>query len=454
MDEDNSQALSVEVEVLTDKPTPEEMRKLLGNGASPDSPKSTRWAEFETEGLTPYTDLWDYSKGLGQNYVDIINRAVLLPNPTVQPLIAATYAAMHSQLIKIAPMLTVLGSTGTGKSALTKCLAGFREVTGIKVLGSESTFASLRNSVNHFRFKEFIDNQPVVGLDNEQPVLMVISDVKESFFQGEDGKKKFGWARCRWDRSEEIQAISLGNGENQYSYTFCPCIMQSANTFILKSEYAELYRRSTFIKTSHIESFDASDRVNWYANAENHIEPEMIDWTNCNQEFINFWEGDNDANILRYQQLKRQHGNLKATALEAGMSEHEYKTHFYLMITSRILFDLKPKEVVDLYLSHFKYCKENIVPESEGVTKLVQLVTSDWTHSHEQALKEVALSGLSLSLPKLKFKASEFRAKLDWYKSQQGVMFGASEASITNAMHELGFHIEKQQGLIYWVWNK
>lgn len=444
----------VEVEVLTDRPTPEMMRAILGNGASPDSPKSTRWSDFEEEGLQPYTELWDYSKGLGDNYISIINKAVLLPNHDVQSRIAATYAALHSQLIKIAPMLAILGATGTGKSALTKVLSGFREMDGKNTMGSASTFAAIRNSVNQFRFKQFIDNQPIDGLDNEKPCMMVISDIKEHFFQGEDGLKKFDWARCRWDRSEEIQTISLGNGENLYFHTFSPCIVQSANFFLLKEKFAELYRRSLFIKTSHIDSFSPDEKLKWYNKSFEAIEPEMISWKGCMQEFINFWEGDNDANILHFQKLKRQHGNLKTQALQAGITEHQFRTNFYMMLTSRVLFDLKPSEVIDLYLSHFKFCKENIVPEAEGITRVIQMIVDDFTAPYLDQLKKWAEMGINPAHDPLAIKASEFKAKLDYYKQKQGVMIGASDTALKEAMHNLGFREEKIKGTFHWVWDK
>lgn len=448
------EAIAVESEVLTDKPTPEEIRALLGNGASPDSPKSSRWSDFEAEGLQDYTELWDYSKGLGDNYISIINRAVLLPNHDVQSRIAATYAALHSQLIKIAPMLTILGATGTGKSALTKVLAGFREMHGKNTMGSASTFAAIRNSVNQFRFKSFIDNQPVEGLDNELPCMMIISDIKEHFFSGEDGLKKFDWARCRWDRSEEIQTISLGNGENLYFHTFSPCIVQSANFFILKPKFAELYRRSLFIKTAHIDTFSPDDKGKWYENSFEAIEPEMVNWKGAMQEFTNFWEGDNDANIIHFQKLKRQHGNLKLQALQAGISEHQFKTNFYMMLTSRVLFDLKPSEVIELYKSHFEFCKNEIVPEAEGVTRLVQMIVDDFTQPYIELLNKWKEQEINPAHDPLAIKASEFKAKLDYYKQKQGVMIGASDIALKEAMHNLGFREEKLKGTFHWVWNK
>lgn len=449
------EAISVPVEVLDGIPTPQEMRQLLGSNASAESGDDSIWKQFDDLALTPYTDYWDNTLTLGENYVSLIDRCVLLPNRAVQSKVAASYAAVHSVACRLLPTLSIIGATGTGKSALTKVIAGVREQHGSNTFGSSSTFASLRNAVNKFRFKQFVDNQPIFEKSNEKPCLMVISDIKEFFFKGGDeGAKKFALFRCGWDRSEEVQTISLGNGENLTFYTFCPKILSTVDTFLLKPEFSELYRRSLFIKTEHIDRFNPQDRADWYRDGVEVLEPDSINWTGCNEEFLNFWHGDNNANLMEFAKLRRQHGNLKKQALLNGMTEHQFKGAFDVMCTARVLFNLAPSEVIDLFVKYFTYIKESVIPESEGITKMIQLVTGDWTQEHEKALEEIALAGLRVTLPKLQIKASEFKSKFDWYKQQQGVMFGASESAILSAMGELGFHLEKIQGSIYWVWNK
>lgn len=452
---ENDDAISVQADLVNDgKPSPDEMRALLGMNASADSGKSSIWSEFDDVALIPYTEYWDNNKTLGENYLSLINRCVLLPNRDVQAMVAASYAAVHSVACRVLPTLSIIGATGTGKSALTKVLSGVREQHGTNTFGSSSTFASLRNAVNIFRFKDHIDNEPVFERENELPCLMVIADIKEFFFKGDDGAKKFALFRCGWDRSEEVQTISKGNGENITFYTFCPKILSTVDTFVLKPEFAELYRRSLFIKTEHIDRFNPQEKAAWYGDTVEALEPDSISWKGCNEEFLNFWHGDNNYNLMEFAKLRRQHGNLKKQALLSGITEHQFKGAFDVMCTAKLLFNLKPSEVIELFLNYFQYIKENVIPESEGITKMIQLVTSDWTTDQERALKEIAASGLKVELPKLKIKASEFKSKFDWYRQQQGVMFGASESAISSAMGELGFHLEKIDKAVYWVWNK
>ena len=439
------------VEVVTDKLTPDELRKLLGNGASPDSPKSNKWAMFDDLALQPYTDFWDRELTLGENYVSIINRCVLLPNRKVQSKVVAAYAAVHSIACRVLPTLAIVGSTGTGKSALTKVIAGLREQHGSNTFGSSSTFASLRNAINKFRFMQFIDNQPIYERDNEKPCLMVIADVKEFFFRDPN---KFALFRCGWDRSEETQTISMGNGENLTFYTFCPKILSTVDTFMLKSEYSELYRRSLFVKTEHIDKFSDEDKFAWYQQSNRLLEPDAINWTGADQEFLNFWHGDNDANLMEFARLRRQHGNLKDLARDKGMTEHQFKCCFDIMCTAKILFNMKPTEVILLFVEYFAYIKENVVPESEGVIRLIQFVIKDWTDPHELALNTMREVGIKAKLDPLRVRAVDFKSKYEYYKTQQGVMFGASELSIIQAMDSLGFHTDKHNGIIYWVWNK
>jgi energy-coupling factor transporter ATP-binding protein EcfA2 len=449
----SEETVSVECEVMPvdGKPTPQELNMLLGNNASPDSTKSSRWTDFNDIALQPYTEFWDNNLGLGDNYLNLISKAVILPNHEIQAKIAASYAAMHSIAIKVAPLLFIQGATGTGKSCLSKVLSGLREQHGNKTFGSTSTFSSLRNGVNKFRFKQFIDNQPIYQLDNEIPCLMSIADIKEFFFKDEN---RYALFRCGWDRSEEIQTISLGNGENMSFYTFCPKIVTSRDSFILKETYTELFRRCLFLHTQHVDKFDALDKAKWYENSVEALEPDNIDWTGCSKHFLDFWYGDNDANLLAFGKLRRQQGNLKKQALLHGISEHEFKANFYVMITTKTLFDLSPLEVIEMYKNHFDYCKQNIIPESEGLPRLISLVVSEFTAPHERMLKTLQEKGIKAKPETLKLKASDFKSKLDYYKSQQGVMFGASDGAISQAMRDLGFHEDKINGVFFWVWNK
>ena len=449
--DDNDEVYTPVVEVVTDKPTPEELRKLLGNGASPDSPKSSKWAMFDDLALQPYTDFWDRNLTLGENYVSMIDRCVLLPNRQVQSKVVAAYAAVHSVACRVLPTLAIVGSTGTGKSALTKVIAGLREQQGANTFGSSSTFASLRNAVNKFRFKQFIDNQPIYERDNEKPCLMVIADVKEFFFKDPN---KFALFRCGWDRSEETQTISMGNGENLTFYTFCPKILSTVDTFMLKTEYSELYRRSLFVKTEHIDKFSDEDKADWYQEGKQALEPDAINWTGADQEFLNFWHGDNDANLMEFARLRRQQGNLKDLARSKGMTEHQFKGAFDVMRTAKILFNMTPLEVVKLFIEYFAYIKENVVPESEGVIRLIQFVVKDWTDPHELALRTMREAGIKAKIDPLRVRAVDFKSKYEYYKTQQGVMFGASEMTVIQAMNELGFHTDKFNGVIYWVWHK
>ena len=457
--ETTEEAVSVQVEVMSESsiPTPDELQRILtGNSAHTDSTKSNRWADFTSESSQPYTDFWDASLSLGENYLNIINQSVLLPNHATQSKIAATYAALHSIAIKVAPILWIQGDTGTGKSALSKVLAGLREQGGKNSVSSATRFAALRNHINKERFNQFLDNQPVVGQENENPFMLVIADIKEDFLtsQSNNGAEKFTLLRTGWDRSEEVQAISLGNGESLYFYTFCPKIVTTRDNFILKDKYAELFRRCLFIKTDHIKNFPINEQKAWYERGVDALEPDMIDWLGCNQHFLDFWYGDNDANLLRFGKVLRQQGNLKKQALEHGITEHEFKANFYLMSTSRVLFDLSPLEVIELYKAHFAFIKDAIVPESEGLPKLISMVCGELTAEREKFLADCALAGVSVNIEPFAMKMADFKAKVQYFRDKQGVMFGASEAQIADCMRSLGFHEEKRNGTFYWVWNK
>lgn len=453
----NEEAIAVQAELVDDSSTmsSDELKALLGNSASPDSTKSTRWANFAEESLQSYTDYWDNNLSLGENYLNLINKAVLLPNHEVQSKIAATYAATHSIAIKVAPILWIQGDTGTGKSALSKVLAGLREQDGKNTMSAASSYAAIRNHINRNRFDQFLDNQPIHSLDNEHPFLLVIADIKENFLTSTNGgAERFTLLRTGWDRSEEGQSISLGNGESLYFYTFCLKILTTRDNFILKDKYAELFRRCLFIKTDHINNFSDAEKLRWYSKSIEAIEPDMIDWKGCNEHFLQFWYGDNDSNLLRFGKLLRQHGNMKKQALSHGMTEHQFKACFYLMCTARVLFDLSPLEVIELFSSHFKYCKENIIPESEGLPRLIKLVCDELTYEHEQFLAKSLEAGLEIAYEPFRMKMSEFKSKLQHFKEKQGVMFGASEREIAECMRSLGFHEEKINSVFYWVWNK
>ena len=182
--------------------------------------------------------LFNPDVSLYENAQEAFTTSVLLPNPEIQLPILSAFACLPTALINTAPILCILGRSGSGKSQILKILAA---LNGTTALGSSSSFVSIRNEIKSI---SFLDEIGELQAPNYQ---LVFDDAKADFVEDPD---RFAILRYGYDRSTSIVTISGPiSGQNLRFQTFCPKAFSTTDSFIFEARFAELRRRSLLLRS-------------------------------------------------------------------------------------------------------------------------------------------------------------------------------------------------------------
>ena len=240
-----------------------------------------------------WRELYDDSKLLSYNLLDILHRIVYLPYDFYD--IIAVYFLLPSALCKNIPYLFLCGASGSGKSTIAKLGANLH---GIKISSSSDSYAGIRNDLDKRRraIIERVDPEdPSVTLRTygEANTCMVWDDIDPGVFTTYPDLYrlfKFGSNRA----SSVITISSSEVGQNLEFSTFCPKTFSSISPLHLDDRFRELRRRLIVIPCKRIEDLSDERKIeleitndNWQSNL---IDIDSYDWKDFSKEFKTFWD--------------------------------------------------------------------------------------------------------------------------------------------------------------------
>jgi hypothetical protein len=412
------------------------------------------WNEFDQLSTVSYRDYWDKELNYPQNLMRLMRRCVALPNSDVMIPIAVTYAITHSVACSTVPILFFQGKSGTGKSIASYLMAAFRDEV-VNIIGSSSTFASIRNKVQELRWFGLCEEYPDYSRSNELPYILVYADIKEDNL---DDTQMYGMFRNGFTRSEDCLTISKGDGKNILFRVFGLKVLSSTSDFFTRAKWSELARRLLVIQTKPIDELSDNDLSGF--NNGNQLDPYLINWSGIKHDFRNHWTKERINHLAK---LMRRKGDMKIDCLKKGMGEHQFTASFDLMVTaiaSNIFpdpdFDNKtrPASVIKLFCDYWEYNHKHVVLGHTALHSVCESIINELLANTREVRQAVLDTGKKIDPLDMRFHdrldAKQFMAHLLRAKVN-GAVYSGNPESIVSAMLDLGFKQVSEHGKHVWV---
>jgi hypothetical protein len=399
------------------------------------------WAQFDDTATESYLNHWDDSLSYPENLLSLFSRMTALPQHGMHCKVAISYLLAHSVACRFLPILLFYGGTGTGKSLATYGLACLRQQQD-NIVGSSSTFASIRNSLNKSRWINYSMSFLDTDRSNERPYILCVADVKEFVFNDD---KMYALYRNGVSRDEDKITIAGKDGDNIDFYVFGGKILSTADAFFLTKKFDELKRRLLIIPTVHLSELSTDDRDRFTNDSLN---PSDINWTGIGVKYHEYWSNDRLASFAK---IRRQHGNMKKKALSLGMTEHQFKACFDVMATALAccLFD-STNEAIELFCEYWK-SNSGYLEGNYGLAEILQSAIAEILAPQLEQIAFAKAAGITLNVS-LSIPAEVFQQRLNTLRSG-GTLFTANQELIVNAMGDLGWKQQRRNGTTFWVMN-
>lgn len=426
------------VEAKLDK-TPSSHRK------PPSKRKRIDWSQFDKDSSIPYTDYWDESLSYTENLEALYNRVALLPHKQVLTKLCVTYAIAHSLTCRFLPVLNLFGTSGTGKSQISHAIAATREQTE-NILGSASTFASIRNQLNNLRWDDLdLELPEKYDKQNENPYLLVLADIKEFVFQDD---KLFALFRNGVSRDEDKLLIAGQDGTNLEFRVFGGKVVSTTDGFFMSRKYEELYRRMLIIPTKHI-NFFTQDEKDWFDT--NSLSPYELDYKGLNDRFEQHWS---EHRIAEMAKQRRQHGNWKKACLALGMTEHQFKACFDLMCTCYVSgITASPRATHELFCDYWEIIGMLVDSPKNDLAAILSSIIGDGLNQYKTKMTELKATGYDVSLlSPYQVPTGTISDSIDNLRKQGAYL--PPNSLIADAMGDLGFSLVRDSSnKAYWQYN-
>lgn len=221
-----------------------------------------------------WRDYWDENSSQYENSVNLLSRAIALPNQDIQLPIAVCYAWTNAKWARVLPCHLAYGPEGSGKSTIAKFARGLRNAQSF---GDGSTFASIRNYLQSVKYGGDEDEQ--LELDG---ACLILDNVYQSTFEGADNKLR-SLVLCGYKKADDRLTIANpGTGTNFEFRTFSTKLFSSVEPLHESSDLRELRRRLLFTFHKKWESMTDDERPSF--EMEDRVDFDDLDWSGCFEE--------------------------------------------------------------------------------------------------------------------------------------------------------------------------
>lgn len=312
--------------------------------------------------LPSWEDLYNFDISYVDNLFKIANLAIALPNEDFQLKLFLTYALIPSALASAVPYLQLYGVSGSGKSTL-----GFLAsvIHNTEIFASTSTFASIRNFLNHKKFDDGFENN----------IIMIWDDIDPDIFSEEPDLYrmfKIGYTR----QTDKMSVASVG-GKNIDFRVFCPKIFSSVHPFFSDKNFVELTRRLIFINTKKASLLGKQEL----------LDLPSFNWANFSRHYHVFWQ--NEVNCQKYSSHKKSLIRKKPSFLEP----EKWQICIDLLATG-LTFDIfaNKLEAIDFLDKYWQYHEKQIKATRGALYELLETLLAEETANihelHQLGIKE------------------------------------------------------------------
>jgi hypothetical protein len=234
--------------------------------------------DYMNEGLDSWSSNWLGDRTLYANTRALLEQFLYLPDANIQMPVLVTYILANTKWMKEVPCVFSYGRSGTGKSTATLFASKLRN---IQLLGSSSTYASMRNSIMSTKFPHEEDQ------DTELDGAMLLFDNVNLETFGDEDKKQILLSSYKRGTDLLAHAGKQGGG-NVYFKCFIQMMMSSVHPLHTNPAYEEISRRLLIM-------FHEKAPVGTAIP----LEIEEVDWSGFYEGvYVPFW--NNESNIVPY----------------------------------------------------------------------------------------------------------------------------------------------------------
>jgi hypothetical protein len=402
------------------------------------------WNTFSLSDGNSWNVHYDQSKNYGHNFISFLNRAIALPHEKIIEKILASYVLVNSKASKVLPILWIQGKSGTGKSLLSYLIAAYRG-NAANILSSTSTFAGIRNQLQHLRW--YRQSAPLnTSLQNEKPYLLVWSDIKEESIT-KNLDNMYALFRNGCYRAEEKIVISEGNGKNLPFYVFGQKVVSTTETFISNPKWAELYRRILPVKTVHYQELEP--RYLEQYNNRDLLDLYCIDWDGISEEYNKHWDY---ARLTSIQQCYKDKQKIVKTAKKLGITDHQISISFDVVIAGYVsdLFN-NLEDCLAVWALYWELAVNQIKQgEHMDISKIVIEVVTEESEQQIKIMKQLEKIGRLDLIEPIKIPPKIIKQAIK-NAYDAGVIGEYKNKDINQCMEELGFTLTKINKEYYWV---
>ncbi len=402
------------------------------------------WSTFDlSDGLT-WQACYDRSKNYAQNFISFLNRVIAIPNEKVMEKILASYVVVNSKASKVLPILWIQGKSGTGKSLLCYLIAAYRGDAG-NILSSSSTFAGIRNQLQHLRWHK--QRTPLnTSLKNERPYILVWSDIKEETIT-KSLDDMYALFRNGCYRTEERIVISEGNGKNIPFYVFGQKVVSTTETFVTNPEWAELYRRILPIKTAHYHELEPKYLEEY--NTRDLLDIYCLDWRGISEEYNKHWSY---SRLTAIQECYKDKQKIFRAAKKLGITDAQIAISFDVVLAgyvSDLFKDLD--DCLTVWALYWELATKAMkIGEKGSLSKVIMEVVTEESERQMEIRKQLEKARrLDLIEPIKISPKTIMQAVKEAYDS--GVIGEYKNKEVKQCMEELGFISTKIGKDYYWV---
>ena len=223
---------------------------------------------------------WDDTKLIGQNILHLFDEYFSLPCAHIQLPLLAAYWSLPSTLCSVVPILFLDGTEGSGKSNISKI---FANTHGVQPYSVATTYASLRNDIDTYRFKD-AEHPNGYTVKQEKNFCLVFDNLNRETLSNENLLSLF---LSGYDRQTANISISIEVGKNKQFNAFCPKVVSSVHNLLDEKRFRELKRRCIRIATKKADVLTEADMPNRIGLPPRSME--MVNFLWLKNHFTKFW---------------------------------------------------------------------------------------------------------------------------------------------------------------------
>lgn len=322
-------------------------------------------SEREESGIDYHT-LINRNDSIPEQFEDLLNQIILLPNPDVQIPILVSYAFTPSALANNLPIGVCYGSSGSGKSETLKLIAALRNSS---INTAASTFASIRNSIENSRW---YDSDKAF----EKNFLLIWDDINEKVFT--DSEQMFSMFKSGINRKATI-TIADKMGVNMEFKPFSPKLCSTVTPFWDNPKLVELKRRVLPFLFKQIPVTIGNNSDPEYDTEFNLLTVEEINFNGLNGDYERFWKVK--ENRTQFNKAKQLLSKIKTHSIPLEI----YRLNLDVMATTALIYNLGSRETVTVWETYYSYVSENIFDSNVGILR----VFTEWLKTQESEFIEL-----------------------------------------------------------------